>query len=597
MRLRYLHIRNYPPLEDVELSFHKPVLPGRECAIRFVVGVNGSGKTHLLQAVAEAFLAMAQQRPPHFPVTLIYELGDADNNRIVVFDSPGLGREAGWWRSVHTATFAGADAHAEENWRDVLAQARADPQRWEPLIRDGNWPGEGVGMPVAVLAYTTGCLDPWQGVFRREPAAADIDVVSQAEDYNIAIERPAGWSRQQELDHQATQATEEARAELERLRRLAEEAVTKEHDQTICQMVDPMLLKFALVAVSLRQAMQDYREYATDEAMEVFMQHVRDNPEEGKGLRRSLSQVGWVWPVSVVLQVDFNPEAWSQREAIRKSSLLQALYGAANEVVREPEPSTWRRLFFDLKANSDFDPASVLHATAMEQYFGGVFEFEFTGDALLQFLGGPNSSPFDSFKTLLDLRRQGLLTDIQIAVRKADVDDILLFDELSDGEQVYLGRMALFHLLEGESDALLLLDEPEVHFNDKWKREIVDIIDDVLKTRANDVLIATHSSITLTDVFNEEIIFFQKRDGHAVPINIRSATFGADPSEVMIRLFGVRDSMGERALEWLDAQLARAWTANDLPELERLLERVGPGFHRSELRGILKRLKDDAVQN
>src|SRR4029450_4793829 len=126
--------------------------------------------------------------------------------------------------------------------------------------------------------------------------------------------------------------------------------------------------------------------------------------------------------------------------------------------------------------------------------------------------------------------------------RKADADDILLFDELSDGEQAYLGRMALFHLLEGESDALLLLDEPEVHFNDNWKREIVDIIDDVLKARANDVLIATHSSIALTDVFNDEIILFQKRDGRSVPIDISSTTFGADPSEVMIRLFGVPDS-------------------------------------------------------
>lgn len=597
MRLRYLHVRNYPPLEDVELSFRKPVLPERECAIRFVVGVNGSGKTHLLQAVAETFLAMARQKPPHFPVTLVYELGEGGNNRIVVFDSPGHAREAGWWKSTHTSGFAGADAYTEDNWRDVIAQARNGHEHWEPLIRDGNWPGEGVGLPVAVLAYTTGCLDPWQALFRHEPAAADIDIVSQAEDYNTAIERPPGWSRQRELDYQATQTTEEARAELVRLRQLAEESVTKEHDQTVCRLLDPVLLKFALLAVSLRQAMKDYREHATDEAVQSFMQQIRDNPDADKGLRRLLSQVCWAWPVSVALQIDFNSDAWGQREAMQKRSLLQALYLPANEVVREPEPSTRRRLFFDLKARSAFDPAAVLHASAMEEYFGRMNAFEYTGDALLQFLGGPDCSPFDSFKTLLDLHRQGLLTDIQIAVRKADVDDILLFDELSDGEQVYLGRMALFHLLEGESDALLLLDEPEVHFNDKWKREIVDIIDGVLKTRANDVLIATHSSITLTDVFNDEIILFDKKDGHSVPREIRSTTFGADPSEVMIRLFGVPDSMGERALEWLDAQLDRKWTSNDLPELEQLLERVGPGFHRSELRGILRRLKGDAAQD
>ena len=55
--------------------------------------------------------------------------------------------------------------------------------------------------------------------------------------------------------------------------------------------------------------------------------------------------------------------------------------------------------------------------------------------------------------------------------------------------------------------------------------------------------------------------------------------------------------MGERALEWLDFQLDRDWTVDDLPELETLLERVGPGFHRSELRVILNRLKNGPAQD
>ncbi len=572
-------------------------MPQRECSIRFVVGINGSGKTHLLQAVAETFLAMARQRPPHFPVTLVYELGEGDNNRTVIFDSPGPARDAGWWQSTQMPVASETDDYDINDWHRILAEVREGHEDWNSLIRDANWPGAGVGLPEAVLAYTTGSLDPWNTLFSQEPAAADIDIVSQDEEYRTAMERPSGWSRQQELAHQAAQATDEARSQFSRLRQMAEESVTKEHDQTICHLLDPVQLKLALLAVSLRQAIKDCRFYATDEAVQSFILQIRDNSDEENGLRRQLSQVGWVWPVSVVLQVNFNPSDWGEREAIQKRSLMQTLYLAATEVVREPDPSTQRRLFFDLKSKSDFDPASVLHSSAMEEYLGGVTAFDYAGDALLQFLGGPEGSPFDSFKTLLDLRRQGLLTDIQFAVRKADVDDILLFDELSDGEQAYLERMALFHLLEGESDALLLLDEPEVHFNDKWKREIVDIVDSVLKDRANDVLIATHSSITLTDVFNDEIILFDKKDGQSVPREIRSTTFGADPSEVMIRLFGVPDSMGERALEWLDSQLERTWTTHDISELEKLLERIGPGFHRSELRALLSRLKSDAAQD
>ena len=96
--------------------------------------------------------------------------------------------------------------------------------------------------------------------------------------------------------------------------------------------------------------------------------------------------------------------------------------------------------------------------------------------------------------------------------------------------------MALFQLLENEDDALLLLDEPETHFNDKWKREIVDIIDGAIRRTASDVLIATHSAIVLTDVFNEEIVLMERRDGRAVARTVEDKTFASDPSELMIRI-------------------------------------------------------------
>ena len=57
MRLRYLHLQDLPPLQDVDIAFGHESLLGRALAIRFVVGVNGTGKTRLLQALTETFLA------------------------------------------------------------------------------------------------------------------------------------------------------------------------------------------------------------------------------------------------------------------------------------------------------------------------------------------------------------------------------------------------------------------------------------------------------------------------------------------------------------------------------------------------------------
>ena len=219
------------------------------------------------------------------------------------------------------------------------------------------------------------------------------------------------------------------------------------------------------------------------------------------------------------------------------------------------------------------------------------------GEALLALLGGPENTPFDRFQTLINLLEGGVISEISMAVRKTeeDVPHIIRLDELSDGEQMILGRMALFHLLEKQDDVLLMLDEPETHFNDKWKREIVDIVDDALRDTTNEVLISTHSAIVLTDVFQDEIVLLEKDEGKVRRVELVSPTFGADPSDLMMRVFGAQASVGKLATEWLDSKLVEEeWPAGSMEELQRLLNQLGPGFHRSELRTILNKRKGNA---
>ena len=99
MRLRYLHLKNYPPINDIKVCFASGSPLDRECAIRFVVGVNGSGKSNLLRAVAEIFLSLSDLRVPAFPVSLIYELGlrDKPNHRTLLLHYPGGRKKASLW--------------------------------------------------------------------------------------------------------------------------------------------------------------------------------------------------------------------------------------------------------------------------------------------------------------------------------------------------------------------------------------------------------------------------------------------------------------------------------------------------------------------
>src|SRR5690606_29044885 len=114
---------------------------------------------------------------------------------------------------------------------------------------------------------------------------------------------------------------------------------------------------------------------------------------------------------------------------------------------------------------------------------------------------------------------------------------LLLFEWMSDGERSFLGRMAMLAMLQTEN-SLILLDEPEVHFNDYWKREIVKLIDMVMQSHANHLLIVSHSSIGLSDVTDAQVSVMKRGDdGFAIvhPPTVR--TFGTDPSEIMIVVF------------------------------------------------------------
>jgi len=222
------------------------------------------------------------------------------------------------------------------------------------------------------------------------------------------------------------------------------------------------------------------------------------------------------------------------------------------------------------------------------------------GEALWALLGGAkDSTPFELFTRLLELNRSGLFDDVLLRLRRQSVPEagteaeaqdigVLRYEELSDGEQMVLGRMALFHLLQGQQDALLLLDEPETHFNDKWKREIVDIIDDAIGNTSNDVLISTHSAIVLSDVFNNEIVMVQKTANGSGVRNVDEPTFAADPSALMMTVFGADDSIGKRAQEFIEGKLRQATgTLAEIADLEQLIMRMGSGFYRSELRTLL----------
>lgn len=591
MRLRYLHLQNYPPISDIKVCFASGSPLARECAIRFVVGVNGSGKSNLLRAVAEVFLALADLRVPAFPVSLVYELGlrGSPNHRTLLLHCPGDRQQASLW--LHER-FAFDDQNGQEVFDTCLQHLSLNDvpvvPGFSPLIAPGNWPLRDssppqIALPSAVLAYTTGDLRPWRSVWNRNQHAEGL--LDQNDDAQ-SDERPAGWTVAQENALQAARQTDGDT--------LQPQNTTPSETDNFRRpvLLDATLLKCALLAVVLPQAFIETAGYPLRAETDAVIAALRGRDNNKSSLQELLERGGWHHLVSVAFRSRLQAAQWEPKLC----ETAHDWWLCASEVIAEPHPMEPRRtLWFDLKGHLNAQSMSFLSSARND-----LQTCASQGEALWVLLGGAkNASSFELFTRLLELNQASLFDDVLLRLRRApapveSVDSsstdigILRYEELSDGEQMVLGRMALFHLLQGQQDALLLLDEPETHFNDKWKREIVDIIDDAIGHTTNDVLISTHSAIVLSDVFNNEIVMVQKTAEGSTVRSVDEPTFATDPSALMMTVFGADDSIGKRAQEFIEDKLRQATgTPAEIADLERLIARMGSGFYRSELRTLL----------
>lgn len=587
MRLRYLHLQNYPPINDIRVCFASGSPLNRDCAIRFVVGVNGSGKSNLLRAVAEVFLALVDLRKTPFPVTLIYELGvrGSNNHRTLLLHRPIDSTQASLW--VHKK-YTFPDDTQEQMFGLVVEhlQLKGVPMvpGFEPLIRQGEWPSRSatppqIAIPHAVLAYTTGDLRPWYSVWNRNQ---DAQGLREGNGADLNDERPAGWTAAQEAALQAARKTESGDEDDVTTRNSLE---SPSYRRPI--LLDATLLKCALLAVALPQAFVETADYPARAETDAAMAKLRHRDDNKNALQELLERGGWHHLVSVGFRSRLQANTWDRNLCETAHDWLLS----AGEVIAEPHPVEARRtLFFDLKG--EFSAQDLPTLTSVD-----LSTCTTQGEALWMLLGGAaEATSFELFIRMLALSQAGLFDDVLLRLRRQPLPDkesdeeeqdigVLRYEELSDGEQMVLGRMALFHLLEGQQDVLLLLDEPETHFNDKWKREIVDIIDEAIRNTANDVLISTHSAIVLSDVFNNEIVMVEKTANGSGVRHVEEQTFATDPSALMMTVFGAEDSIGKRAQEFIEKKLAQAsGTPAEIADLERLIARMGSGFYRSELR-------------
>lgn len=141
----------------------------------------------------------------------------------------------------------------------------------------------------------------------------------------------------------------------------------------------------------------------------------------------------------------------------------------------------------------------------------------------------------------------------------------ILLKSFSDGEHQFIHTMAICLLLK-DSDSLILLDEPETHFNPNWRSCFIRMLNESLKNGClkskkdvstcnflKEVLITSHSPFIISDCLPQHVLILRKdKNGNtkadtAAQESIK--TYGSSVNILTGEIFGNDDSIGQRAYQ------------------------------------------------
>lgn len=166
--------------------------------------------------------------------------------------------------------------------------------------------------------------------------------------------------------------------------------------------------------------------------------------------------------------------------------------------------------------------------------------------------------------------------------------DAVDYVSLSDGEHQQALILGSYAMVE-EANALFLLDEPESHFNPQWRVRFVQRLMELTNDRGpQELLMTTHAPFVPSDMPREQVLIFAREDGKIVVKQPKIETFGATFDRILETCFEIRPPMSRIAGERIEELLK----SDDVSELERGLQDLGPSVKKAFVADHLRRLKE-----
>jgi predicted ATPase len=159
-----------------------------------------------------------------------------------------------------------------------------------------------------------------------------------------------------------------------------------------------------------------------------------------------------------------------------------------------------------------------------------------------------------------------------ISLKLTDDQQCIEFDDLSDGEAQLIQILSMAAIYK-DSRALFLLDEPETHLNPSWRTYFHSFVEDAIGINNEKVqlFISTHSPFMISSLKRNNVYQFRRDDNGLIEMNMaQKETYGASFDVLIKDLFNLRSLISQSVIDEIREQLkqgdehAREWIEENL---------------------------------
>ena len=497
-------------------------------AIDFLIGRNGSGKSSVLEAIGLIFTRIMQNELPGFPFEIRYRMPDGAKISVKPQEQTIYDD-----RGRRKKLFIEVEQNGEKSRYDTI------PNKY---------------LPDRIITYCSGANSSMEEILVSSPRDS---LVSDLYDLSVLKAEEQDLELKNEI--------------LDFYRRLDVNPRVLYLDAVTSKFVLPVLC--AVLPLDVENA--DGKE----ESLNYFR------------LRNMLTERLNMNMLPVAFSFRVNNDILEKADKLPQINMLRQLI--ENDTSEKSEPYSDKVVTKFLSENAGEDGSIPTESTVLFLYeqLKASDEKSYYHRRLQEFFDG---NPFMLLSVLLTAYRLGIISNIHFSYKNAGESGVYDTEAFSDGELMWLARAGLVLMAQRYcgKNTLFLYDEPDVHFNDDWNKDFIKMIYELSRGAQHEFLIATHSTLILTDAMYEQVNLFDNRSGKKTEVkNINISTFAAQRDEISDQIFDT-EAIGSYASDSVESMMQET----DPEKMKENIEKLGPGYERfrmyEQLYALMDRLKE-----